>query len=175
MRRGLAFLLGALFVGSITMTHDAGAPMLSAEAPLVVFGALAAGSSGGLNGSAATVSVATTLLATTTNALWINNTDTSTWYARLNATSYSGLTSITSLTIGIDNGTKTAQVTGALGSLSQTGGAYVALPAGSSNKLYVTQVASLLGTTSSVQLDLYASDATDDVAYVVTHATLTLT
>lgn len=174
--KALALLLASgLLVGSITMSHDEASATLSAAEPVVKMGALASGSAGGLNGSLGSASVSGALLATTTNVLYLNNTGSSTWYARLNVTSSSGVAGLSSITLGIDNGTRVAQAAGTLGSLTQTGGSYVALAPGSANKLYVTQAVSLLGNTASFSLDVYASDATDDSAYVVTHATIGIT
>lgn len=164
-------------VGAITMRHANAAPLLSASAPIVAMGPLAPGSTGGVNGSAGQANLSafvSSVTSTTTHVLYLNNTGASTWYARLALASSTGSSGIVVLSIGINNGSYQPQVTGSLGSITSTGGAYVALAAGSTNRISITQAVTV-GSTPTFTLDVYASDATDDTAYVTTGAVIRLT
>lgn len=163
-------------VGSITLVHDAASGSLvgrSVETPL---GRLASGSAVGVNATNATASIAGTLLTGTTNVWWLNNTNASgAYHAKIDVVSSSGVANLALLRVGIDNGTQTDQVLAAAGALTQTGGAYVQLPAASSNRIYATQAVLSLGSPSQLVLRVTLSDDVAESATVEMRATLSLT
>lgn len=175
----MVLALAALFVttGSIRLTHTSSLT----HAPVTVevpFGRLAPGSSVGVNATNASASVAASSVATTTDLLYLNNTNaTAPAFAKLVLTGSSGLANVVSLSIGIHNGTSgVGQVTGSFGSITQSGGSYVRLEPASVNRIYVTDAVTLLGYSGSTfQLDVYAADATNESAYVKTRALVSLT
>lgn len=173
-----ALLACALLVGVIGLIYPAGTHSGTAQEVEVRFGALTAGSSAGANDSDASAAVAGSLLSSRTDMLYLNNTNaTGAWYAKIASVGESGLASIVSLTVGIDNGTaSTPQVVGALGELTQQEGPYVRLEPASTNRIYLTQaVTSLLAPTTTLTLDVYAADSPAEDAYVITNLNLTLT
>lgn len=173
----LAGLLAAfVLVGSLDLTSDPGNWTLAVGEVETRLGALAPGSSGGLNATQGTASVTGTLLTTTTNLLYVNNTNASgVWYARLNVVSTTGIANLPTLTIGINNGTATAtQVVASLGSLTQSTGAYIRLEPASSNIIYVTEAVTTLGISSTFTLSVYAADDTAESAFVVTNAVISI-
>ena len=168
--------LALLLVGSITFTYQSAAPTLDVRAVEVPFGTRAAGASVGANATQGSVSVAGGVLATTTNLLYLNNTNASAaWFAKLTLSSSTGVSNVVALTIGIDNGTSTPQITATLGSLSQTAGPYVRLPPASTNRVYVTQSVTAPGAASSFTFTVTAADDAAESAYVNTTATLSIT
>lgn len=175
MRAPLA--LAFLLVGSIALAAQSTAPAVAPEEVEVRMAPLAAGSSAGQNFSDASASVAGVLISARTNVLWLNNTNaTGAWYVRLEAVGATGITNLASVTVGVDNGTASvAQVTGTLGALTQTTGAYVRLEPASANRIYLTQAVSLLGQGATIPLKVYAADDATGAAYVATDARLTIT
>ena len=175
-RLAAALALGLLLTGSITFRHESGVDLSPAttHAPL---GALASGSSAGMNGTNGSASVVGSLVGATANVLYLNNTDaTQAVYAKLTLTASSGTSAITTLSVGINNGSSTtAQVTGTAGSLTQTSGAYVRLEPGSANRIVVTQTVGVLFTTSTLDLDLRVADDTSESAYVTSKVRISIT
>ncbi|MFA5862604.1 MAG: hypothetical protein WDA16_13010 [Candidatus Thermoplasmatota archaeon] len=175
MRTLLVLGTGLALVGSITLSSDSATLTTTTIEPEVQMGALASGSSGGLNGSAGTASITGLVLSQTTNVLYLNNTNaTGAYYAKLVVTASSGIANLPALVIGIDNGTQNAQIVGTLGSLTQTSGQYVQLLAASTNRIYVTQAVTTLALTSTITMDVYAADDTSESAYVITSLTITI-
>lgn len=165
-----------LLAGSIGLSHAEGASRLEPTSSEVTFVALAPGATAGLNGTRATASVAGTLLATTTSLWRLDNVNaTGTYVAKIDVASSSGVSNLVGLTIGIDNGTATPQVTASLGALTQTGGAYVTLPPGSGSTVYLTQSVSLLGPDSVLQLTLTLADDATERATTTMRANVTIT
>jgi hypothetical protein len=144
------------------------------QAPL---GALAAGSSAGLNGTNGSASVVGGLVSSTTNLLYLNNTDaTAAVYAKLSLTSSTGTSGITSLTVGIHNGTAGApQVAGTAGSLTQTSGSYVRLEPGSANRIYVTQAVGVVFGSSTLGMDVLVADDLTESVLVRTKVSVSIT
>lgn len=177
MKRALAVALCVALIGSIVLTYPEGASTSAPRTVEVTMAPLASGSSGGLNGTDGSASVAGSLLSLRTDVLWLNNTNaTGAWYAKLISTGTTGLSNAAALAIGIDNGTSsTSQVTASAGALTKTDGTYVRLEPGSANKIYVTQAVTLLGPDTTVTLEVRAADSTAEEAYVSTTATLTVT
>lgn len=139
-----------LLMGNINVTHVSGVRFDPTPSE-VRYGALAPGSEAGANATNATASVTGTLLSTTTDVLYLNNTNaTGIAYARLAAVSTANLTNLVDLQIGIDNGTRTDQITGSLGALTVSNGTLVRLAPGSTNRIYVTQSVTTLGVQTSV-------------------------
>lgn len=165
-----------LLAGTIGLTHPSGVSRLEPTPSEVTFTPLAPGSSGGLNGTRATASVPGALLSTTTSLWRLDNANgTGSYVAKLEVVSTSGLSNLVGLTVGIDNGTATPQVTVSLGALTQSGGAWVTLPPGSSSTVYLTQSVSLLGPDSVLQLDLTLADDTTAGASLTLRANVTIT
>jgi len=172
----LALAMALALVGNIQLDSDAGTSTTHASTVLVPMGALASGSSGGLNGTAGTATITGTLVSTTTNALYLNNTDSAVWYAKLDVASSSGLANLPALTIGINNGTSSvAQTTVLVAALTKSTGTYVRLEPSSTNRIYVTDTVTTLGLTSSFTLTVRASvDTSESVGFVDTTATITI-
>lgn len=154
-----ALAAGLLLTGSITIQHASTIAVrpVRVEAPL---GPLAAGSSAGMNATNGSASVAGSLLSTTTDLLYLNNTNaTSPVHAKLVLNSASGVAGLTSLAIGIRNGSASAtQVAATAGSITQTSGSYLRLEPASTNRIYVTQTVSLTFAGSTVDMDLLVAD-----------------
>lgn len=174
-------LLGALVVillltGSITLSHASTLTLRPAtvEAPL---GRLASGSSAGANATNGSASVTGALVSTTTDLLYLNNTNASAAvFAKLVLTSSSGVGGLTLLSVGIKNGTTSAaQVAATAGSLTQTSGSYLRLEPSSANRIYVTQSVGALYTGSALDMDLYVADDTSESAFVRTKVRVTIT
>lgn len=175
-RAAASALAAWLLVGSITLTHAGGAGEVLPQPVETPFGRLASGTTVGLNMTNASGSVMGSLVGTTTNVWYLNNTNaTSSYLARIDLTSSTGVSNLVNLVVGIDNGTKTAQVTGALGSLTQTGGSYVTLPPGSTNRIYVTQSVSLVGPDAVLELNVTIADDAAESATTIMRARLMVT
>lgn len=176
LRVAACVAVAALFVGSITTTHESALQMQprSVEAPM---GALASGSSGGVNGTNGTASVAGALVSATTDVLYLNNTNATTpAYAKLVLTGSSGLAGVSSLAIGIKNGTTSvSQVTASAGSITQSEGAYVRLEPGSANRIYMTQTVGFLFGGTSLRMDLLVADDLAESATIRTKVALNIT
>lgn len=175
--RTASLLASFALIGSITLAYPAATPASDVREVEVRMGALASVSSVTGNSTEGAASVSGSLLSLRTDMLYLNNTNaTGIWYAKISAVQSSGVSNLVSLTIGIDNGTaSTAQVTGALGALTQTAGTYVRLEPASANLIYLTQIVSIVGPDTALALDVVASGDTDDSAYVITNANLTIT
>lgn len=160
--------------GGIVLVHSGSSGFFDVVEVEVPFGRLAPGSTVGANSTNASVSVGAALLSTTTDALYLNNTNaTGAYYARLVAYSTSGIANLVTLEIGIDNGTRTEQVVASLGSLTQSSGSYVKLEPGSTNTIYVTNaVTSLLAADSVIRLDVYAAESESGGTFTKTQATV---
>lgn len=176
MRAGLAFLAALLLVGAIQLTHSS-APEMRVVTAEVRLGSLAAGSTVGTNATNGSLSLAGCTILSCTDDLWyLNNTnDSSSYFVKLVATSTSGIGTITTLNVGIDNGTDTDQIQIASGSLTQSSGGYVQLSPTTTNRLYATSLVPLAFGTGSVIFDVYVSDDVDESAYYTMRATLTVT
>lgn len=164
-------------VGSIQLTHASTLTLApqTVEAP---FGKLAVGSTVGANATNGSASTAGSVLGATTFMLYLNNTHaTLPAYVKLVLTSSSGLTGLTSLSVGVHNGTaSTSHIVGSLGSISQSSGSYTRLEPASTNRLYVTQtVDGVLHGSTALSLDVYVADDEAESAYAKTRATFTIT
>ncbi len=169
----VALLPGA--AGLLTLLHSESTGSLEPAVVEVPFGSLAPGTDLGLNQTNATVSIAGSILQTTTNILYLNNTNsTGIHFARLEVIDTTNLANLDLLEIGIDNGTATDQITILLGAITDSDGTYVRLEPGSSNTIYVTQALAALAT-SSVSFHVYSSDDEAESAFVKTRAQVTLT
>lgn len=177
MKALAAFPLAFALIGSIALTHSPGTTSASMSAVEVGLGALASGSTGGANRTEGVASLVGSLVSLRTDVLYLNNTNTTgIWYARLASAGTTGISNIVSVTVGIDNGTaSSAQVTGALGALTQTTGTAVRLEPASANVVYVTQAVSVLGPDTAIALEIVVSDATDEEATFTTNANVTIT
>lgn len=171
----LALTLSILTCGSITVATEGPGATTLVETVEVPLGQLAAGSAVGVNATNGSVNIANSLLLVSTDAFYLNNTNaTGAYYAKLVLFSSSGVGNVVALAVGIDNGTRTDQIKGALGSLTQTSGAYVRLEPGSVNKLYVSQdVVSLLSTTT-IQFEVRLADDEAESAFYTMRARVTL-
>ena len=163
-------------MGSIRLTTS-GLPATTLPEPVeVAFAPRAAGATVGANATNASATVAGSLVGTTAQALWLNNTNASgAYHARIVLWSASGLADVTSLAVGIDNGTATPQVTGTLGGLTQAGGALVRLEPGSANSVYVSQTVGLTQGTTVLDMEVYVADDAAESAYYVMRMRLTIT
>lgn len=177
MKASAALLTAFALVGSITLTHAPGTTSASLSLVEVALGALASGSTGGANGTEGVASLEGSLVLLRKDVLYLNNTNaTGVWYVRLASAGTSGISNIVSLEIGVDNGTSTsAQVTGALGALTQTTGTSVRLEPASANVIYVAQAVSGLGPDTAIALEVIASDTSDEEATLTTNANVTIT
>lgn len=176
MRLG-ALLAALLLVGSLQLTHDASTPSLSPTPVEVPFGAQASGATVGANATNASASiVGAVVLASTQDLFWLNNTNaTGAYWVRLVATSTSDLGTVTTLALGVDNGTATDQVVVANGALTQPSGAYVRLPPSSSNRVYATTLVPLVFGTGALAFDAYVADDEAESAYYVMRGSVTVT
>ncbi|HWG91706.1 MAG TPA: hypothetical protein VNZ52_12730 [Candidatus Thermoplasmatota archaeon] len=177
MRRSLLLTVSVayLLVGSLQVVHEAASGSLEPQLVEVRLGALAPGSSPGLSFTRGSASVTGGLLSVSTNVLYLNNTNaTGASYAKLALSSSSGLANLALVEVGLNNGTQTAQVTGSLGSITQTSGGYVQLPPGSVNRIYVTRSVSTTGLLSTLVLDLKVADHPDERAFVVSRVTISV-
>lgn len=172
-----AALAAAALVGAISYATTDATPTHEPEPVEIGFAPLAAGSSAGGNATNATASTGGSLGGLTTNLLYLNNTNaTGLYHAKLVSYASSGVSNIVALEIGIDNGTKTPQVTGSLGALTQTAGPYVRLEPASVNRIYVTQTVSIPGsTTTAFDLEVYVADETNESAYYTMRARVSIT
>ena len=173
-----ALLAALLLVGSLQLTHGDSTPSLSPSQAEAAFGALASGSTVGANATNASVSIAGAVaLAATQNVLYLNNTNaTGAYYVKLVSTTTTGLAGATTINLGIDNGTaSTDQVRVAAGLLTQSGGDYVRLAPGSTNRLYATTLVSVVFGTGFIAFDAYVADDPEESAYYVMRANLTVT
>lgn len=172
MRAAPVLLAALLLTGSITLAHGPSGGSVTPRAAEVTFGALAPGSSAGPNSTNGSASVAGALLSTTTHVLYLNNTNaTGAWFARLEVVDSSGLAGLSTLQVGIRNGTASVeQVASSLGTLTKRTGPLVRLEPGSANRIYVTQAVAGLATPATVWLDVVAADGADEAATVVTKA-----
>lgn len=162
--------------GGILVTHTTSAPALWVGTVEVPMRPLIGGSSGGANSTNATASVdIPTLLASTQNALYLNNTGSATWYVKLVSTATSSIADVSTVNIGIDTGAGTDHIKIAAGSVTQSAGAYQALASGSTNRIYVTGLEGLLFDGATVDFDVYASDTSDGASYLVSKARFSLT
>jgi hypothetical protein len=143
----------------------------------VVFGRLASGSSVGLNATNASASVNGALITTTTNLWYLNNTNASApYFARIVLTSTPGISDVTSLKLGIDNGTASVdQVTATLSTFTKTDGAWVRLEPGATVRIYATHLVGLTFGTANLPLEVYVADDTTPTAYYTMRATLSMT
>jgi hypothetical protein len=177
VRRAPALALALALVGSITLTH-ASAPSISVRTVEVPFGKIVAGSSVGANATNGSVSIAGRIVLGTDNVLYVNNThSTDALYVKLSEWSVTGLGGVTTINVGIDNGTSTDQVKISLGSVTQASGAYVRLAPSSTNRIYVQSlVVALSHTTPTViSLDAYVADDLAESAYYTMRAAITVT
>lgn len=164
--------------GGLALDHTPTAPALRVHQVTVPFRPLLAGSSVGANSTNATLSVnAPTILQSTQNALWVNNTHgTAASFVRLVHVGSSSTSDVSVGRIGIDNGTTSADhVIFASGSLTQPSGAWQRLAPASANRLYVTSLEGLLFDGATVEIDMYVSDTAAGSSYVLTKARFTLT
>ena len=163
-------------IGTIGLTYGLGGGTAEPEQVEVPFGKLVAGSTVGTNATNASVSIIGTLLSTTTDVLYLNNTNaTGSSYARIELRTSSGLANLVLLDIGIDNGTQVPQVEVSLGNLTATSGALVELPPASTNTIYVTRGVVVVGPDSSFGLDVLVADTPSELAVVKTRATISVT
>lgn len=176
MRRALAIVLAILAIGSIRLTYPTSAPRVTVETVEAGFGALAPGSVAGVNMTNASVSLAASLVGATDQVLYLNNSNASgAYHVRLVQTSAVGIADITTLNIGVDNGTSTDQIRVAAGLLTQSSGAYVQLPPASTNRIYVTSLVGALFGTGTIDFDVYVSDDAAESAYYVMKGSITVT
>lgn len=169
-----ATLAALLLMGNIQVAHTSSGLFdpLPVEVP---FGRLEPGASVGANATNASASLAGTLVATTADVLYLNNTNaTAPVYARLEVVATTGLGALTSLVVGIDNGTRAPQISGGLGTLTQSTGALVRLAPGSTNRLYVTQAVAAPGSTGTVTFRVIVADDPAEKAYVATRGRVTI-
>lgn len=168
-------LAAAMLVGVLQSLPLTGEMRVDPEATEVPFGALAPGSSAGTNATNATASLAGTTLLTTTELLYLNNTNaTGVWYAKIVLTSSSGISNLLNMRVGIDNGTATDQVIALLGSLTQTSGVYVQLPAASTNTIYVTTLVTNPALTSTLDMDVQVTSDPSERDLIVTKAAFSI-
>lgn len=174
----LAILLAtSLLTGNITLVTTSATAEVAPTTGEVTFGALVAGSTVGANATNASASVNGALTSTTTHLWYFNNTNASTpYHVKLVLLNTPGVTSITSLTIGIDNGTSNvAQVTTSLGSLTKTDGNYVRIDPGATVRIYATHLVGLTFSSAQFQLEAYVADDTSESAVAKMRATFDLT
>lgn len=176
MRQALIAWLAFALIGSISVDHPGASTSIDVVGVETPFGTSAPGSSVGSNATNASASVAGTLVAATTTLWYLNNTNaTGAYYARLTEYSATGVPNLVSFTLGINNGTSTPEVTGALGALTQTSGPYVRLEPASTNTIYVTQAVTALSSGARVDVVVDLSDDAQESATLRTFATVTLT
>lgn len=169
----------ALRVGSagIRLMHATSAPSLGVATVEVPFGKLAAGSSVGANATNATASVAAgVVVAATTQAFYLNNTNASgAWYVKLVHVSSSGIAQLSTGNLGVDNGTAVDHVKISSGAVTQPSGSYQRLEPASTNQLYVKSLEGVLFAGATIDFDVYASDTAGGEAYLVSKGRITLT
>lgn len=170
-----AVLIVAHAGASLTLLHTQSSGLFDPVGVEVPFGKVVAGSSLGANLTNASVSIAGTLLQTSTDILYLNNTNaTGVYHARLELVSTTGLANLDLLKLSIDNGTVTDQILIQLGSITDATGPYVQLEPASTNKIVVTQALALLSA-GSVTFTVHAADDPQESAVVTTRAVLDLT
>ncbi len=180
MRRLILLLAGVALVpvasGALTLLHTESTGTFEPVGVEVPFGQHVAGSTLGVDNTNASVSISGSLLETTTEILYINNTNASgAHWARLEVVGTTNLANLQLLEIGIDNQTTTTdQIIIDTGTLLDGDGTYVKLEPGSTNTIYVTQSLGSL-TTSGVTFWVYSADDPQESAFVKTRAQLTLT
>lgn len=163
-------------VGSIQVVTTATPATIEPTPAEALFGAYAPGSTVGANATNGSASVASALITATTQMLYLNNTNaTGIYYAKLILTSSSGLDGITSMTVGINNGTSTPQITAALSAITDPSGDYVRLEPSSTNTIYLTQLATITQTTTNLDIEVYLADDLAESAYYTMRARLTIT
>lgn len=177
MNRLLGVFMASLFVtGSITLTRDPSQGALQPRRVEVGMGPLVSGVTVDADGANASVSMVGSKTLRTVNVLWLNNTNASgAWFVRLQSNGTTGLANLVALTIGIDNGTKTNQVSVSTGLLTLSTGPLVRLPAASANRIYVTLDVSATGLASEVRFDVIAADDATEAATVVTKGRVAVT
>jgi hypothetical protein len=172
----LVVAIAPLAAASSTLIHAQSStsldPVVEVEVP---FGELAAGSTVGANATNASASVSGTLSLTTTEFLYLNNTNASgTYHAKLELIDSQDIGILDTLEVGIDNGTRTDQMVVDGGSVTRSSGPYVELGADSTNMLYVRTSLSSLTTTPKLWWWAYAADDADGSAYVKSYGVLTV-
>ena len=154
-----------------SLTHDSS----NVEVP---FGIHDAGvTSIGANATNASVTLTRSTTLTTTNVLYLNNTNASApYYAKITLYASSGAVNrITTGVFGISNGVANPQVVISSGTITQSSGSYVTLAPSSTNRIYVTQqFANTGGTDPTFSMIVTLADETNESAYSVTRWALDL-
>lgn len=175
MRRALVVLVALAAIGAVYPYTSDSTTSNDVTASEVVFGRLAGGSSVGDASTNATASLVGTLLATTSDVLYLNNTNvTGAYYARIETYDATGLANLAAATVGLDNGTQTPQSVVALGAIVQSTGASVRLEPGSVNRIYLTRTVLLVGGATTLSMDVYVSDAENESSYTKLRAALSI-
>lgn len=179
MRSTLSGILLALaLVGSITLSHGPSTPTMTISPVEVALGPLLAGSSVGANATNGSVTFAgATSLLTTTDLLYLNNTNASrTYYVKLMEYSSTGLALATTINIGVNNGTaNTDQVLVSLGAVTQSSGPYVPLPPGTTGKIYASTLVSVVYGTGMIGFEVLVADDASETAYYSMRSVVTVT
>ncbi|MHB8587172.1 MAG: hypothetical protein ACYDDF_15200 [Thermoplasmatota archaeon] len=161
----LALATIGLLVGSLSATTQQGTVEYAVVAAQLVFGhgPNALTSTPGPDLTEGTVVLAPSLTQITdTNVLYVNNTNTtSTSYAQITVASSSGLAELSSLAIGLNDGSLVSQVSVLNGVLTLNGGSLASIGPSSTNTITVTLIDLSLtqATTLELQISYYESTA----------------
>lgn len=163
--------------GGTVLTHPTSAPALSVHTVLVPLRPLLAGSAVGASSTNGTASVnAPTLLQSTQNVFFLNNTAPTASYVRLVLVASASISDVSVGNVGVaSGGTSVDHVRIGSGVVTQPAGSYQLLAPGSTNRLYLTSLEGLLFNGATLDLDIHASDTASGDSYVVSKARLTLT
>lgn len=163
--------------GGLRLVHTPSDPLLDARQVETPLGPLATDSLVGANATNGTGSIAAAILiAASSDVFYLNNTNASgVWYVRLVHVASTGLETLTTGNVGVDNGTRVEHVKTSSGSVTQPSGSYQRLEPGSSNRVYVHTLEDLLFSTGSVDLDIHVSDTEIGASFTVMKARIVLT
>lgn len=174
MKAWFLVLVVPIAAAGITLVHAPASGTFDPVAVEVPFGRIISGSSIGANNTNASVAIAATLLQTSTDILYLNNTNaTSPYFVRFELVGTDNLGLLDLVRVGIDNGTTTDQIIIELGVIIDDDGTLVRLEPASTNTVYVTRSIAL--GTGGVTFWVYAADDASQSTYVKTRASVELT
>lgn len=160
---------------SLVLVHDQSSGDLLPVETEVPYGATPATDAVGLNATNGSASVSGSLTTVTTDVFYINNTNTSgVHYVKLELVEVLNKDLLSTLKLGIDNGTKTLQIEIDTGSLLSSEGTYVRLEPGSTNTIYATYSLSSLTSDPELVFWTYSADDASESAYVKSRGRVTI-
>jgi len=171
----LATLVVPIAAAQIVLVNDQSTGSFDPVEVDVGFGKILDGTTVGDNATNASLSISGTLSLTTEDALYINNIDSSReHYVKLVHVSSSNVGNLGTFELGIDNGTKTTQILIDAGSLTQSEGSSVRLPADSTNTIYAKDDLTALSS-ATLTFRMYSADSFSGDTYVISRGTVDIT